>query len=41
MFMLLSGQATGNPHGPYGRPGFRGHHDGDPWLRFSTSRASV
>jgi len=24
MFILLSEQATGNPHGPYGRPGSRG-----------------
>jgi len=35
MFMLLSEQATGNPHSPYGRPDSRGHHIGDPWFRFS------
>ena len=39
--MLLSEQATGNPHGPYGRPGSRGHHVGDPWFRFSTLLASA
>jgi len=27
MFMLLSEQATGNPHGPYRGPGSGGHHD--------------
>jgi len=34
MFMLLSEQATGNPHGdgPYRRPGCGGHHLGDPSL---------
>jgi len=32
MFMLLSEQATGNPHGLYGQPSSRGHHVGD--LRF-------
>jgi len=36
MLMLLSEQATGNPHGPYGWPGSRGHHVGDLWFRFST-----
>ena len=41
MFMLLSKQAMGNPHGPYRRPGSRGHHAGDPWFRFSTLPASV
>jgi len=25
MFMLLSEQATGNPHGPYRQPGSGGH----------------
>ena len=39
--MLLSEQATGNPHGPYGQLGSRGHHVGDPWFRFSTLLASV
>jgi len=37
--MLLSEQseqATGNAHGPYRRPGFHGHHLGDPWFRLST-----
>jgi len=34
--MLLSEQATGNPHGLYWQPGFGGHHLGDPWLRLST-----
>ena len=41
MFMLLSEQATGNPQGPYGRPGSRGHHVGYLWFRFSTLLASV
>ena len=41
MFMLLSEQATSNPHGPYGRPSSRGHHVGDPWFRFSTLLARV
>jgi len=41
MFMLLSEQATGNPHGRYGRPGSRGHDVGDPWFRFSTLLESV
>jgi len=41
MFMLLSEQTTGNPHGPYGQPGSRGYHVGDPWFRFSTLLASV
>ena len=36
MFMLLSEQATDNPHGPYRRPGSGGHHLGDPWFRLST-----
>jgi len=39
--MLLSEQATGNPHGPYGRPGSHGHHVGDLWFWFSTLLASV
>jgi len=34
--MLLSEQATGNPHGPYQRPGSSGHHVVGPWFRFST-----
>jgi len=29
--MLLSEQATGNPHGTYRRPGSGGHRLGDPW----------
>jgi len=24
-----------DPCGPYGRPGARGHHVGDPWFRFT------
>ena len=36
MFMLLSEQAMGNPHGPYWRSGSGGHHVGDPWFRLST-----
>jgi len=36
MLMLLSEQATGNPHGPYRRPGSGWHHVGDPWFRFGT-----
>jgi len=40
MFMLLSEEATGNPHGPYRRPGSGGHHLGDPWFRLSTVAAS-
>jgi len=36
VYMLLSEQATGNPHGPYRRPGSSGHHLGDPWFRPST-----
>jgi len=31
----------GNPHGPYGRPGSRGHHVGDPCSRCGTLLASV
>jgi len=34
--MLLSEQATGNPHGPYRRSGSGWHHVGDPWFRLST-----
>jgi len=30
MFIVLSEQVTGNPHGPYWRPGSGGHHLGDP-----------
>jgi len=41
MFMLMSEQATSNPHGPYGRPGSCGHHVGDTWFRFGTLLASV
>jgi len=41
MFMLLSEQAMGNPHGPYGRPGSHGHHVDDPWFRFSVLLASI
>jgi len=41
MFLLLSEQATGNSHGPYGRLGSRRHHVGDPWFRFSTLPVSV
>jgi len=41
MFMLLSEQAMGNPHGPYGRPGSHGHHVDDPWFRFSMLLASI
>jgi len=41
LFMLLSEQAMGNPHGPYGRPGSRGHHVGVPWLRFNTLLACI
>jgi len=41
MFMLLSEQTTGNPHGPYGQPGSRGYHVGDPWFRFSTVEVSL
>jgi len=33
MFILLSEQATGNPHDPYRQHGIRGHHLGDPWFR--------
>jgi len=41
VFILLSEQAMGNPHGSYGRPGSCGHHVGDPWFRFSRLLASV
>jgi len=36
MFMLLSEQVTGNPNGPYQRPGSGRHHVVGPWFRFST-----
>jgi len=34
MFVLLSEQATGNPHGPNRRPGCNGHHVGERWFMF-------
>jgi len=36
IFMLLSEEVTGKPHGPYRRPGSSGHHVSDPWFRLST-----